>query len=80
MVVEPLLADERHGRAQIDTLRAFLADDGSLQRTARHLFVHVNTVRHRLERVRDLTGRDPFTFAGRTEIAIALWAHDHRRT
>ncbi len=79
-VVEPLLADERHGRAQIDTLRAFLADDGSLQRTARHLFVHVNTVRHRLERVRDLTGRDPFTFAGRTEIAIALWAHDHRRT
>ena len=79
-VIGPLLADERHGRSQLDTLRAFLADDGSLQRTARHLFLHVNTVRHRLERVRALTGRDPFTFAGRTEIAIALWAHDHPRT
>ncbi len=79
-VIRPLLGQPRQGRVQLDTLRAFLADDGSLQRTARHLFVHVNTVRHRLERVRDLTGRDPFTVAGRTEIAIALWAHDHPRT
>ncbi len=78
-VIGPLLGDERQGRLQLETLRAFLADDGSLLRTARHLFVHVNTVRHRLERVRTLTGRDPFTFAGRTEIAIALWAHDHPR-
>ena len=78
-VIGPLLSDERQGQLQLETLRAFLADDGSLQRTARQLFVHVNTVRHRLERVRTLTGRDPFTFAGRTEIAIALWAHDHPR-
>lgn len=77
-VIRPLVGDDRrHGHAQLDTLRAFLADDGSLQRTARHQFVHVNTVRHRLERVRALTGRDPFTFAGRSEIAIALWAYDH---
>lgn len=76
-IIGPVLeSDHRHGTAQLETLREFLANDGSLQRTARRQFVHVNTVRHRLERVRAVSGRDPFTFVGRVELAIALWAHD----
>ena len=33
---------------------------GALEPTARNLFVHPNTVRYRLHRIADLTGRDPW--------------------
>ena len=38
------------------TLAAFVECGGSLEATARALFVHPNTVRYRLRRVTDLTG------------------------
>jgi len=78
-LVGPLLAsDADRGTEHISTLRSFLANNGSLQATARDQYLHVNTVRHRLARVRDLTGRDPLVFADRVALAIALWAYDRR--
>ena len=75
----PLLAsDHRHGTHHVQTLRAFLRCDGSLQRTAREQYLHVNTVRHRLSRVHELTGRNPLQFDERVALAIALWAMDRR--
>jgi DNA-binding PucR family transcriptional regulator len=62
----------------VQTLRAFLRCDGSLQRTAREQYLHVNTVRHRLSRVHELTGRNPLVFDERVALAIALWAMDRR--
>lgn len=53
-IVEPL---QREDPALLDTLSAYLERTGSLEATARRLFVHTNTVRHRLRRVADLTGR-----------------------
>ena len=79
-LITPLLAaDGQHGTNQVQTLRTFLRLDGSLQSTARSEFLHVNTVRHRLERIRHLTGRDPLVFADRAALAIALWAYDRRQ-
>lgn len=78
-LMAPLVASDRHrGTHYLQTLRAFLRHDGSLQRTARELFVHVNTVRHRLARMQQLTGRNPLNFADRVALAIALWAWDRR--
>ena len=78
-LVGPLLAsDTDRGTEHIATLRSFLATNGSLQATAREQYLHVNTVRHRLARIRDLTGRDPLVFADRVALAIALWAYDRR--
>jgi DNA-binding PucR family transcriptional regulator len=78
-LVAPLLAsDTDRGTGHMATLRSFLATNGSLQATAREQYLHVNTVRHRLARVRDLTGRDPLVFADRVALAIALWAYDRR--
>ena len=75
----PLVAsDRRLGTHHLETLRAFLRCDGSLQRTARQQYLHVNTVRHRLARVHHLTGRNPLVFADRVALAIALWALDRR--
>ena len=75
----PLLAsDAERGTEHVATLRSFLANNGSLQATAREQYLHVNTVRHRLARARDLSGRDPLVFADRVALVIALWAYDRR--
>ena len=53
-------ADARSSReALVDTLATFLATGGALEATARALFVHANTIRYRLRRIADFTGRDP---------------------
>jgi hypothetical protein len=41
------------------TLDAYLEAGGALEPAARRLFVHPNTVRYRLRRITELTGRDP---------------------
>ena len=78
-LLRPLLdSDADRGTEHIATLRSFLANNGSLQATAREQYLHVNTVRHRLARARDLSGRDPLVFADRVALVIALWAYDRR--
>jgi PucR C-terminal helix-turn-helix domain/GGDEF-like domain len=46
------------GPAVVDTLSTYLEQAGSLEGTARLLFVHPNTVRYRLRRVTEVTGCD----------------------
>ena len=76
-LIDPLVRSDVHrGTEHVATLRAFLDHDGSLERTARAQFLHVNTVRHRLGRVHQITGRDPLVFTDRVSLAIALWAYD----
>ena len=58
----------------LPTLAAFLDADGSVTVTARALFLHVNSVRHRLLRIAQVTGRDPLDFADRVALTVALRA------
>ena len=51
-----------------ETVESYLDHAGVLEACARHLFVHPNTVRYRLRRVADLTGRHP----GRARDALVL--------
>lgn len=55
-VVRPLVAA---GSALSDTLDAYLDCGGAVETCARQLFVHPNTVRYRLKRIAEITGRDP---------------------
>ncbi|MFI7190851.1 PucR family transcriptional regulator [Nocardia nova] len=55
-VVLPLAAA---GSALSDTLDAYLDCGGAVETCARQLFVHPNTVRYRLKRIAEVTGRDP---------------------
>jgi PucR C-terminal helix-turn-helix domain/GGDEF-like domain len=48
------------GPVVLDTVEAFLASGGSVEATARALFVHPNTVRYRLKRATEVAGRSPF--------------------
>ncbi len=55
------------GSALVETVGAYLEQAGSLEATARSLYVHANTVRYRLRRAEEITGyaatdpRDAFT-------------------
>jgi DNA-binding PucR family transcriptional regulator len=55
-VVAPLAAA---GPSLADTLDAYLDSGGAVETCARKLFVHPNTVRYRLKRITEVTGRDP---------------------
>ncbi|BBY83144.1 PucR family transcriptional regulator [Mycolicibacterium pulveris] len=47
------------GPTLTETLDAYLDSGGAIEACARKLFVHPNTVRYRLKRIADFTGRDP---------------------
>jgi Fe2+ transport system protein FeoA len=64
--------DREHDAALVDTLRAFLANDGQWRVTAAQLHIHHNTLRYRIGRVAALTGREAETTGGRVDFALAL--------
>jgi hypothetical protein len=60
----------RSGGELLETLDAFFAAGGVLESTARALFVHPNTVRYRLRRIAEITGRSPLS--GRDAFALRV--------
>jgi sugar diacid utilization regulator len=58
-VLGPLLAyDRKHQTDFVRTLATYLANNNSLQATARELMVHVNTMTYRVQRIQAITGLD----------------------
>jgi hypothetical protein len=69
----PLLAyDEQHRAELLTTLREFLACSGSWNACAAKMYVHVNTVRYRIRRIEELTGRDLSSLDDRVDFFLAL--------
>lgn len=64
--------DRRTGADLVVTLRAFLDANGSWSRTAQRLHLHLNTVRYRIARVEELTGRDLSRMDDRADVYLAL--------
>ncbi len=72
-VLEPVLDyDARTGAGLRETLEAFLECSGSWSRAAGRLHLHVNTVRYRIGRVEELTGRNLAELADRVDVYLAL--------
>ncbi|WP_067964880.1 PucR family transcriptional regulator [Nocardiopsis trehalosi] len=73
----PLLAYDRDHRSDlVATLRRFLEHSGSWQRCAAAMHVHVNTLRYRIGRVEELTGRDLSRLEDRVDLFLALRLRD----
>lgn len=86
--LEPLLADlldplvehdDVSGSHLVESLEVFLQHDGSVQAAARTMHLHPNSLRHRLTRIYELTGRNPLLFRDQVDFAIALEALRRRR-
>ncbi|WP_428950425.1 helix-turn-helix domain-containing protein [Streptomyces sp. cg35] len=76
-VLAPLLdAENASATPLLETLRTFLACDGSWARTAQALHLHVNTVHYRVQRIELFTGRDLSRLADRLDLWAALLCHD----
>ena len=68
--VEPLVAyDEQYETDLVQTVEAFLDNDGNVAGTAQQLFTHRHTIRYRLERVRELSGLDVGSTDGREKLS-----------
>ncbi|MEV0521714.1 helix-turn-helix domain-containing protein, partial [Nonomuraea sp. NPDC050405] len=66
--------DRRHQSDLVRTLGTFLDCAGSWNACGERLHVHVNTVRYRIGRVEELTGRDLSSMADRVDFFLALRA------
>ena len=69
----PLLAyDDQHRAELLPTLREFLACSGSWNACAAKMYVHVNTVRYRIRRIEELTGRNLSSLDDQVDFFLAL--------
>jgi hypothetical protein len=72
-LLDPLREYDRRHRAElIPTLEAFLDCDGSWTRCATRLHLHVNTLRYRVSRIEQLTGRDLSRLEDKLDFFLAL--------
>lgn len=74
-VIGPLVEYDRRRTADlVHTLTVFLGTCGQWKTSADRLHIHVNTLRHRLTRIEELTGRSFSSMADRVDLFIALQA------
>ncbi|GAB3301591.1 PucR family transcriptional regulator [Parasphingorhabdus pacifica] len=66
--------DERRGGDLLPSLAVFLDAGGRWQEAAQQLHVHINTLRHRMSRVEELTGRSLSRTSDRVDLYLALRA------
>ena len=65
-----------YGDELIRSLEAFIEQNGQWERAARELFCHRHTLRYRIRRVEQLTGRDLSSARDRIEFWLALRARE----
>ena len=72
-LLDPLRTyDEEHNADLVLTLETFLQHSGSWTRCAERLHLHVNSVRYRIQRIEELTGRDLSRLEDRVDFFLAL--------
>ncbi|WP_306362673.1 PucR family transcriptional regulator [Nocardia sp. CC227C] len=64
--------DRRTGAGLVRTLEVFLGCEGSWRQAAEHMHLHLNTVRYRIGRVEELTGRDLGRLDDRLDLYLAV--------
>ncbi len=72
-ILGPIEASEGHyGGELMRSLEAFIEENGQWERAARRLYCHRHTLRYRIKRVEDLTGRNLASARDRIEFWLAL--------
>jgi purine catabolism regulator len=72
-ILAPIETSEGHyGGELMRSLEAFIEENGQWERAAKRLFCHRHTLRYRIRRVEELTGRDLHSARDRIEFWLAL--------
>ncbi|WP_177183393.1 helix-turn-helix domain-containing protein [Lentibacillus persicus] len=69
-----LLYDKENGTQLLETAKVYLEMNGNLRETAELCFVHINTVKYRLNKVRELLGQESLTGVQRFELQLAIYS------
>jgi purine catabolism regulator len=75
-VLGPLEEGGDYGDELTRSLEAFIENNGQWEKAARKLFCHRHTLRYRIRRVEELTGRDLGAARDRIEFWLALRARE----
>lgn len=76
-VLDPLTqSDELRQTNLVDTLRVLVEEDFSLVRTAKRMFVHLNTVKYRIGQINQLAGVECTTAEDRAQLWLAIQVLD----
>ena len=76
-LLEPIESTEgEYGGELLRSLEAFIEQNGQWERAARELYCHRHTLRYRIRRVEELTGRDLSRAHDRIELWLALRARE----
>lgn len=79
-LISPLVdSDATSHNSLVLTLGTFLEEEGDLHASAAKLFVHINTVRNRLNKISRLTGRNPMRSKDAIDLRIALFAQSRQK-
>ncbi|MGE5408515.1 MAG: PucR family transcriptional regulator, partial [Syntrophothermus sp.] len=68
--------DEEYGGELLRSLEAFIEQNGQWERAARQVYCHRHTLRYRMRKVEELTGRDLSRAHDRIELWLALRARE----
>lgn len=78
-VISPLVDhDRRHNTCILSTIAAMIFAN-EIEEAAESLFVHPNTIRYRLNKIKNLTGHDFFTAGGRYVITTAYLVYCYNK-
>ena len=78
--IAPLVRyDEQYSTDLVGTLESYLGQNCNMNATAQAIHAHRHTVGYRLERVRELTGLDPFTSEDRERLGLGPEGVPHHR-
>ena len=76
-LLEPIEGTEgEYGGELLRSLEAFIENNGNWERAARRLYCHRHTLRYRIRKVEELTGRDLARATDRIELWLALRARE----
>ena len=74
------LLNTKEREVLLETLRIYYESDMSLTKTAQRLYIHKNTVQHRLKRIEGLTGFSVHTADGLLTLRIALLCYSRLKS
>lgn len=76
-LLEPIQRGEgEYGGELLRSLEAFIENNGNWERAARELYCHRHTLRYRIRKIEELTGRDLSRATDRIELWLALRARE----
>lgn len=77
-MIGPLLSyDEKHDSELFKTLKTYIECNQNMTSTAKASYVHLNTIKYRLQNIRELLGKDSMEGKRIFELQMAIYMREY---